>query len=157
LVTECGYHEEIDKIFQVNKFGNIVLVLKDNDEILFGNDVFSKFFDDILTLAFKLEDLGHVVSQVMHNMQETAQLEDITDANEHIDKGRERCWLENVTDKNWGQDESSNVDPFHEIDKSVRHLTDGSKLFSPESHKDRDNPGESVPEYLCETERDFNC
>lgn len=102
MIAECGDHEEINQIFQVNEFGNIVLMLKDNDKILFiselffkllrylfGNDMFSKFFDDIFTLTIKLEDLGHIVSQIMHNVQETAQLEDITDANEHIDKGRD--------------------------------------------------------------------
>mgnify|MGYP003577211359 CR=1 FL=1 len=46
----------------------------------------SKFFDNIFTLTIKFEDLGHVVSQVMHHMQETAQLEDIADANENINK-----------------------------------------------------------------------
>lgn len=62
-----------------------------------------------------------------------------------------------MADKNWGQNESGNIDPFHKINKSVRHFADGSKLFSPETHKDRDNPGETIPKYLCQSERDFNC
>ena len=67
-----------------------------------------------------------------------------------------------MADENWSQDESSNVDPFNEIDlfnnysrdhsnktyESGRHLAFCSKLFSPESNKDGDCPREGVPKYL---------
>jgi len=71
--------------FYISTINNSIFCLS----YFFGNDVFTKFCNDVFAFTLKFENLGNVVSEIMHHMQVTAQLKDVTDANKHINKGRD--------------------------------------------------------------------